>query len=762
LLACGAACIAAALFAVGRPASWIRQLIGTSGRSGITVLLEANEPLPPNVVRIVAGRLPQFNIAVNSSTANAIAIEVVGAKASDADAVIAALNIPGRLAFAMSVDNSNTGRHAAFLAERDLDSEPCQAVDTAIDDWESEGKPHLFDRYLLVRHDNLGFATNAIAKCIEAAKVSNDEASQENLRLVLERVTPRPEVKDKRPFYRSYFVAADDALTQRDVVRSSVRFSDYSQRPEVWLSFTRQGAQIFGELTSANVGHKLAIIRDGVVISAPIISGPIRGGQVSITMGGGNAQQAQRDAEALAAALRGGEPLPSSVRATLVDVQSESLLLGIVPWLLAALFAVAVLFARAPLRKRWPLQPTQRSSKHADPISLRFVLVATAVTAGIPAILWFASSSEYLILPSTESLLALGSTRNINVLMLGIGPAIVAYTLVEVVAWIVPSLRSKRIGIALHRRNIDRAVLIVTLLIAALQSYFIATYLASLSDFLPSPPNKIIVMATLTAGSLVYPLAANFITRYGLCNGWLVLVVLRSLSPLWSWAKEVGSYDHGWQALCIVPGLALMTLAITRTSFEGRRLPRVGMTVISIAMFALVVLGLAALSNSLTITSWAQWLQTRPVWIDLLLAAAASFAFLHRRNGWLLEMCWYIAIAGIGWLSAGYADVMTLSTIVSMTIMVVTVGSSAWGRIGLGHRVLFVELHDPDHADRWADAFRVAGVSVHIENQSLRAMFRGLAAYSPIAMWIPLQQIAVANSVAPPPLPQDLPLATQR
>ncbi len=65
--------------------------------------------------------------------------------------------------------------------------------------------------------------------------------------------------------------------------RSSVQFDQKSGDPIVSLEFNSEGAKLFGDVTSKNVGQKLAIFLDGVPIMAPTISTPILDGQAVIT-----------------------------------------------------------------------------------------------------------------------------------------------------------------------------------------------------------------------------------------------------------------------------------------------------------------------------------------------------------------------------------------------------------------------------------------------------------------------------------------------
>src|SRR6202030_1077434 len=54
---------------------------------------------------------------------------------------------------------------------------------------------------------------------------------------------------------------------------------------EVRLDFDSEGAKRFGDITAANVGHRFAIVLDGVIQSAPVIKTAIYGGNAVISGG---------------------------------------------------------------------------------------------------------------------------------------------------------------------------------------------------------------------------------------------------------------------------------------------------------------------------------------------------------------------------------------------------------------------------------------------------------------------------------------------
>lgn len=116
---------------------------------------------------------------------------------------------------------------------------------------------------------------------------------------------------DKRPFWRTYYLDRAVRLTGTAVSNAVVSYDPTTLRPEVVVDFNRYGSRMFGDLTSQNVGKKMAIILDDKVASAPIIQSAIRGGRSNITMGGNDATTQEREASDLVNVLKTGSlPAP--------------------------------------------------------------------------------------------------------------------------------------------------------------------------------------------------------------------------------------------------------------------------------------------------------------------------------------------------------------------------------------------------------------------------------------------------------------------
>jgi preprotein translocase subunit SecD len=116
---------------------------------------------------------------------------------------------------------------------------------------------------------------------------------------------------------RTYTLDRRVPLTGDDLVDARVSMgSEINPRPGVSLSFGPTGAKVFGDLTGANVGKRMAIVLESIVDSAPVISSRIDGGSAFISMGGARTtQEMMADANQLALVLKAGAlPAPVTFR----------------------------------------------------------------------------------------------------------------------------------------------------------------------------------------------------------------------------------------------------------------------------------------------------------------------------------------------------------------------------------------------------------------------------------------------------------------
>ncbi|MDP2341287.1 MAG: protein translocase subunit SecD [Deltaproteobacteria bacterium] len=117
--------------------------------------------------------------------------------------------------------------------------------------------------------------------------------------------------------WRTYTLKADVALTGDDLVNAQVSMGSPEQpQPSVSIEFSPTGKQLFGELTTKNVGKRMAIVLEDRVDSAPVINEPITGGNASISMGGSRTRDEMlKDANQLSIVLKSGAlPAPITFR----------------------------------------------------------------------------------------------------------------------------------------------------------------------------------------------------------------------------------------------------------------------------------------------------------------------------------------------------------------------------------------------------------------------------------------------------------------
>jgi preprotein translocase subunit SecD len=144
-----------------------------------------------------------------------------------------------------------------------------------------------------------------------------------------------------------YYKSTD--LGGKQLKRADVSFDSSTYQPEVQLQFNDEGTKLFGDITTRNVGRKVAIFLDNTPISIPTVQVPITDGKAVIS-GNFTVDEAKTLVQRLNA---GALPVPISllsqqtVNASLgQDSVDASVTAGIVGFLLLSLFMI--LYYRLP------------------------------------------------------------------------------------------------------------------------------------------------------------------------------------------------------------------------------------------------------------------------------------------------------------------------------------------------------------------------------------------------------------------------------
>ncbi len=144
-------------------------------------------------------------------------------------------------------------------------------------------------------------------------------------------------VDGDRSGHTRYLVHSQTVMAGDMIADALVRPAAQFEGPYVALELNPRGAQVFDELTTDNVGKRMAIILDDKVYSAPVIRERISGGHASI-----NGHFTLNDANDLAIVLRAGAlPAPVKVieeRTIGPTVGEDSIKAGVLATALAAAF----------------------------------------------------------------------------------------------------------------------------------------------------------------------------------------------------------------------------------------------------------------------------------------------------------------------------------------------------------------------------------------------------------------------------------------
>ena len=143
--------------------------------------------------------------------------------------------------------------------------------------------------------------------------------------------------------YLPQFSYKSAGLGGKQLDRSDVIFNPNTGEPEVQLQFDSEGKDLFGEITSRNVGKKVAIYLDNIPISIPVVNEPITDGKAVIS-GNFSLEEAKTLVQRLNA---GALPVPiklisqQTVDASLgKDSIQKSVTAGLIGIILLALFMI--------------------------------------------------------------------------------------------------------------------------------------------------------------------------------------------------------------------------------------------------------------------------------------------------------------------------------------------------------------------------------------------------------------------------------------
>ena len=103
-----------------------------------------------------------------------------------------------------------------------------------------------------------------------------------------------------------YLLHSKVDVTGDDLQDATVQIDPENRKPNVGFTLNPRGAALFDKLTADNIGHRLAIVLDNIVHSAPVIQSRIGGGRGQITLGRGDGDAMMKEGKDLGIVLRAG------------------------------------------------------------------------------------------------------------------------------------------------------------------------------------------------------------------------------------------------------------------------------------------------------------------------------------------------------------------------------------------------------------------------------------------------------------------------
>ncbi len=121
-----------------------------------------------------------------------------------------------------------------------------------------------------------------------------------------EEASPEAKIATMTPFLNN--LTKETELTGKHIKKASITFDPQTGKPQVALTFNKEGIKLFADITNRNVGKRVGIFVDDFLISAPVVQVPIVDGNAVIT-GNFTIEEAKK----LAIAINSGA-LPLSVK----------------------------------------------------------------------------------------------------------------------------------------------------------------------------------------------------------------------------------------------------------------------------------------------------------------------------------------------------------------------------------------------------------------------------------------------------------------
>ncbi|MBL4633967.1 MAG: hypothetical protein JKY56_08845, partial [Kofleriaceae bacterium] len=566
---------------------------------------------------------------------------------------------------------------------------------------------------------------------------------------------------------------------------------------EVLVEFSEEGRKKFADITGANIGKKVAILVGENINSAPTIQARIEGGSTSISMGGNNAETMQAEAQSLAAVFSSPE-LPVEVRVISVEavqanvsqfkLRMARLLIALFVGLCIALFTHLLAIVLGRISRVTPYLVVTRSTGQRHWFTaLRPLLVSLS---GIAAVLLLGT----LWLPGTEDMFggnlltsdATSATRQVSWVALGLTPFLCGAVLAEGLAFLIPPWRRRRHGGAARRAPIENLALGLGLVLLAVQVFFVTRWLGSFGqgfyDYGLGSLSQLefsAVLMALLGGSVLLYIIAKFISRYGLGNGYAVVLLAGALPLLPEFldqARALSSVDaFAFAKVFMLVALALVvSTSLIRRTFQLRTgrftLPLTGVAPLLIAPAILGIVLFASRDGQfeealLETESYLQKMQLISVALASILITALALRSSSsqirvvagsKSEGDFRSFAIAIAISlafplGLYYLVTSTTElgmtIISLSTLVLIPALALDFAGEFRARFRNPELVPVWVLQRPGSLLPLTEALANADIQCFVRGRYLRTLLSVVGPFVPMGIWVPKEKADEAREL---------------
>jgi hypothetical protein len=350
----------------------------------------------------------------------------------------------------------------------------------------------------------------------------------------------------------------------------------------------------------------------------------------------------------------------------------------------------------------------------------------------------------------------------LSVFALGMGPLVNAFLLVELAALVVPSWRPLRHGGPTGRRALGRATAYLAVVLAAVQAYFIASYLQALSDggvelFAGGLKSRLLVVLTLIGGTMILVWLIAGICQRGLGNGFAVLLLLGCVSSV-RW-QEIPPTANAFVAI----GAAVLVIGIAAMLLDARpgRIPWPASGLLPLSYLN----ALAALFSALSA------LGVREIWLPELPIDGGGVAMLAV-VGFTLLWAYVFARPSLSgasrseWWTAALVSMLALTAVLVTTsrarevvtdaeslldpwklVLATAIALDLFDELVARRRVLVPvwPLHAPLRIHEVRERLTAAGIEHHLQSRRLRTLLWFFGPHVPIMVLVPPDDAANAE-----------------